>query len=385
MALYSPEMGVSRSTVFTALAILLLLLTAEALAAIFVRIYGDRLPSPDPNRFVASPEQARKIASAFDAEVGWRNRYPTPYGERPRALNFEEPILSVFGDSFTHSDEVEHHETWAEAVAFLLKGDVFNFGGSAYGIDQAVLRFERESKRVATPFVILSFTGIDLGRCLGSFWKFQHPIGNFPLTKPRFTVEEDRLFFHPNPAQTAETLAAAVQNPSFVEQLGQGDPFYNPHGLDRLRPPYLLALARPSLWAAVLADSSPLRPWEDPEHVRLAELLFLRFVRGAEARGMTPIIMHLPQSSELHALAERGILPEAVQQLDRLCTQHAFRCWTPIREAAASVDDLAGLYTRGRSGGHMSAEGNRWLSQFVASRVNDLRQHPVPAESATPD
>lgn len=362
--------------------ILLIVLAGEALATLFVGIYGDRLPSPDPNRFVASPKQARKVASAFDAEIGWRNRYPTPYGERPRAQDFGRPLLSVFGDSFTHADEVAHDETWAESLAALLAADVFNFGGSAYGIDQAVLRFERESKHRPTPFVILSFTGIDLDRCLGSFWKFLHPIGNFPLTKPRFTVEADRLRLHPNPALTAETLAASVQDPRFIEQLGRGDPFYNPHELERLRSPYLLALARPSLWTALLADSPPFRPWEEAQHVRLAELLFLRYVRGAEARGMAPIIMHLPQSFEVHALAEQGIAPEAVRQLERICEQYALRCWTPIREAAASVDDLAALYTRGRSGGHLSVEGNRWLSQFVENRVTRLDPISLPSAVA---
>lgn len=358
--------------VFTTLIVAAVTVLAEVLAAIFVSLFGDRLPNPDPEKYVARPTDAIKVHRVFDQEIGWINPYSTPYGERPRSHDYGRPLLALFGDSFTHADEVEDNETWAEFLAPLIASDVYNFGAGAYGLDQAVLRFERESKRRPTRLALLSFVGVDLDRCLTSFWKFYFPIGDFPLTKPRFTVRDEQLHFHPNPAETSEELAAAIQDPVFIERIGRDDPFYNPYALKPLRFPYIFSLANISLLRAAFSNERAAHPWEVPKHIQLAELLFLRFIAGARSQGIVPIIMHLPQSSEVQAAVRDDIVPPAVHQLERICAEQELTCWAPIYDAQKLGGNFTKLYTRGRAGGHLTVEGNRWLAHFVATRVARL-------------
>ena len=82
--------------------------------------------------------------SAFDelrlgSEFGW-----TSYDDRPRpgSPGYETTCAAVFGDSFTHADEVADEQAWPALASRLLACEVENYGTGGYGTDQAVLKAE---------------------------------------------------------------------------------------------------------------------------------------------------------------------------------------------------------------------------------------------------
>ena len=66
------------------------------------------------------------------------------YGARTSPA-FPDPAVpscvSLYGDSFTWSSEVEHEEAWGNLLATQLDCRVHNFGVGGYGSDQAYLRY----------------------------------------------------------------------------------------------------------------------------------------------------------------------------------------------------------------------------------------------------
>jgi len=197
-------------------------LAAEVLAGFAIDRVKLRLRFPEPTLYLTDAEDAAHLALRFDADLGWRTPYnQTPFGERPRARDYARPLIATFGDSFTHGDEVGDTETWQEALAEKLGGDVYNFGVGAYGLDQALLRYEKIGLRQPTPVVILAFISGDLERCFRRFRKFHHPESNFAYTKPRLLLSHDELTLLPNPVRTIEALEAGVQDVSFISRIAR--------------------------------------------------------------------------------------------------------------------------------------------------------------------
>ncbi len=53
--------------------------------------------------------------------------------------------ISCFGNSFTHSSEVKNEDTWEEQINAANKDlEVINFGVGGYGLDQAMLRYQKD-------------------------------------------------------------------------------------------------------------------------------------------------------------------------------------------------------------------------------------------------
>ena len=109
-----------RPLVFGALGIIAVAALCEALASAALSVLEKRLPFPDPRLYLAGPVSVERLARNFDPELGWTTPYDTPFGERPRAVDYGRPLVSAFGDSFTHGDEVNASDTWEEALARVL-------------------------------------------------------------------------------------------------------------------------------------------------------------------------------------------------------------------------------------------------------------------------
>ena len=113
------------------------------------------------------------------------------------------PKIACFGDSYTFCRQVEDHETWQYYLSNKLNNKVLNFGVGNYGVDQALLRYERTELPVSVKVVMLGFVPETICR-IHSFWKHYLEFGNTFAFKPRFSVEKEGLKFHPNIMQTRE-------------------------------------------------------------------------------------------------------------------------------------------------------------------------------------
>jgi hypothetical protein len=369
---------------FTTTLTMALMVTAtalcEGLASAALSLIETRLRFPEPQLYLADPSSLKRLAGNFDAELGWTTPYGTRFGERPRAVDYGRPLVSAFGDSFTHGDEVSDGETWAEALAASLGGDVFNFGVGGYGMDQTLLRFERDQLRRPTPIVIFAFISGDLERCNWRYWKFHSPESPFPMTKPRLVLRDGSLELLPNPVSTPEALQAGVQDVAFVERLSREDASFNPNGLPAIHRPYLFMLAQPSVWRGAFTAARPRNVWSDPGAVHLAEQILVRFAQVARERGARPVIVQLPLHAEMAAYLEGGKEPLASVETRAICERNGLECIQPmLDEPAGPMGERWSYFVRGKGGGHYSARGNRRIADVLADHLRQLAPQLVAA------
>ena len=168
--------------------------------------------------FVSIQESLDKYNSStssrlmYDPELGWSPRpnardwvyfynsagirsAPAEYSlsPEPGALRIE-----LFGDSYTHCDEVPIEECWGTRLEARLnkKGvpaEVINFGVSGYGVDQAFLRWRKLGRTYSPQLVILGFNADDVSRNVNLLRPIYRKSTSLPLSKPRLIVEDDQL------------------------------------------------------------------------------------------------------------------------------------------------------------------------------------------------
>lgn len=371
--------------IFATSTLLLLLVLGELLTGWVLGRAEARLPFPEPELYVSEPIPLERLAKRFDADLGWVHRYESPYGERPRPVDYGRPLVAAFGDSFTRGDEVKHAETWSSALAELLGGDVYNFGVGGYGMDQILLRFERDQPRRPTPIALFAFIGGDLERCYRRYWKFHHPAGRFPMIKPRLLLENGELQLLPNPVGSTEELLAAIQDLDFVTRLAAEDPSFNPHGLPKIRRPYLSMLVRPSLWRGLLAAQRTPDAWASDEGTRLAEQILVRFDQVARARGTLPVVLQLPVLHELRNYHQQSAEPLVTRRTREICQRQNLHCLFPISSGSGqSLEQIGSYFVDGLKGGHYSPAGNGWIARAIAGGLRSIAPELLSEPASNP-
>ena len=270
--------------------------------------------------------QARSNAyGRYDPELGWTlspNRrvglYATDrHGVRCRFQSLfhscwsttDEPIIGAFGDSFTHGDEVEYEQTWPYILEKELGEKVINFGVPGYGVDQAILRFERWSRRVRMKTAIVALVPGDLARNASVFREilYLHPTLK---AKPRFIRKHGGEIARmpervPHPAEVPDILRRFDQTP-----------------YRRYEDTYVPGMFRTGVWdrsyAARFIQSLPIwrarRRLEQPIQsllqggslYQLNLAILRRFVRDARDAGILPVVLLLAEEDALRAMARKG-------------------------------------------------------------------------------
>ena len=175
-----------------------------------------------------------------DPELGWsiavdRRHSVLPYssdrhGFRRTAISDADdalPVVSVWGDSIVHGDEVGDADTWLWQLQERLANRyrVVNGGISAYGCDQATLRFARFAARVQSDVAVLCYVTADLYRHINIQRAF-HFGSNFPFLKPRYVVEDGYPRLISPPPSDIDTVAEVMRRPDVQELLKRYDRFY---------------------------------------------------------------------------------------------------------------------------------------------------------------
>lgn len=362
---------------------------------------ADECPTLDPqglNKF---------LEDGWDSQLGWVRKPDTSHdevGKENRTTRYhigpdgarvnpgfggETPIIAAYGDSYTFARQVNDDETWTHILSQILGGNVANLGVGNYGLDQALLRLERDFETHSAPVVLMGVVPETICRIL-NIWKHYSEYGNTFGFKPRFVIEDGALRLLPNPVNVPDKFHRLDE---IVPKLKEDDFFYaRKFSCDMLRFPYLWHLARswprngPLLWDAVrdrltggggsrafmrvmernIAIAAALYREKKPQDLMLA--LARRFAAFARARGAVPVIVMFPQLFDLKRL--RSGDPYYEPFLARL------------KEEGISVIDVApvvlernddrALYIDDRFGGHFSAEGNRLLAEYLATHLMEL-------------
>ncbi len=124
--------------------------------------------------------------------------------------------IALFGDSFTHAEEVTFENTWGHLLEERLKrsgikAEVLNFGFSAYGTDQAYLRWKRDGKQFHPQIVILGLQLENIKRN-GNLIRPLYLPERLPRSKPRFISENGALRLINTPAAHPRDVPDIIKN-----------------------------------------------------------------------------------------------------------------------------------------------------------------------------
>src|SRR6185503_18534955 len=118
---------------------------------------------------------------------------------------------------FTFGTEVEDESAWTNVLADTLGCPVSNFGVAGYGVDQAILRFEKNAEDRAD-LVVLGFYMLDMDRSMTQWFYSISPSTETKFSfKPRFLLEGNgELRLVPIPVDSYETARRLIRRPASV-------------------------------------------------------------------------------------------------------------------------------------------------------------------------
>lgn len=365
-----------RKTLLFSLVLLMLTATVvEVLAFSCLWLFRDRF-SIRTSDYLVTEEQLPKLARRHNPDLGWDTNFSSPFGERPKTRDYGRALMTTFGDSNTYCGEVGPEDTWQEYLSEILQADVYNFGVGGYGTDQAYLKYREKAAALRPAIVALGLITENMGRVVNSYRPFYNPETGIRLPKPRFELEHGALVLKQNPILDKADLLK-LTNEAFLEELGRKDFWYR---FDRpfatFTFPYSRCLVSRPLWDRVLSrgdDRNP-RPreelWRQEEYSTLMFAIFRQFVADVSAAGATPIIVLLPQRSDVRSQLEEERPRYAVGRILDHCEAAGYHCFeaiTALADNVKSAGDMDRFFP-----GHISAGGNRIIAVHFAAYLKEL-------------
>lgn len=357
----------------------------------------------------------RFVEHGWDAEIGWVRKPHTAHDEAAKgggtsryhidgtgarvSPGFEDgpPIVLAYGDSYTFSRQVNDDQTWPHALSLLLGGWVANYGVGNYGVDQALMRLEREFDDHPAPVVFMGFVPETICR-VTSIWRHFSEYGNIFAFKPRFVLDGNGgLELIPNPVDSPEKFHHIAE---MLPWLKERDFFYaRKFKPDMLRFPYLWSLwssrrRNLPLMAAAFSDrlggdgkkafcrvmerniALTAELYREDAPLDLMVAIVERFAGFVRAKGAAPAVVILPQLYDLKRL--RAGDHYYAPFVERLVGTYAVADLGPM---FAEADDDAAYYIDDRYGGHLSAAGNDKAARRLAEDLGPLIEV---AQSAAP-
>ncbi len=291
--------------------------------------------------------------------------------------------IATFGDSFMYGADVEVQDSWqARLEASDPTVEVLNFGVSAYGTDQSVLRYFEEGVRFSPQVVVLSYISENNLRNLTTFRPFYLPSTGLPFAKPRYRLEGEQLTLVGNPLPSAEDYRTFLANPEeTLPRIGEHDAFYQQYEsssvgffdrsptfraarfwVRRLMERFTSGADRPQVlddWYRPLAGNNP-----------LLFRMFDAFRDEAASHGSRPIVMLFPTHFDYQKLQQGGELSYAhvaafleAQNFIFIDVADIFQVYL---DDGGSEEDL---FAFGAEGGHFSPLGHRLIADAMSENL----------------
>ena len=352
------------------------------------------------------------ILHGYDPELGWRRKPGTWHDEqgkygttryhidmdgarcRPGHEHF--PVYAVcYGDSFTFCRQVNDNETWEYFLSEKLRAGVLNFGVGNYGLDQALLRMERELNSQSPRIVIMGVVPSTIVRIL-CVWKHYNEFGNTFGFKPRFDLKDSRLIYIKN---IIDHESKFPEYEKYLDRIKVNDYFYeSKFRREMIRFPYLFHIWKNAfrniplisiLLIGKLFKVAGIRNhWlEDYPLMKIMQInlklryrlfkdryacdLFLgiieRFREFVLARGMRPVFLFLPQKDDVLFIKKRGYYyRDLIRSVgEKLVT-------VDMTDILLAADDLDTLYSDDNVyGGHFSKDGNCFVAEELYKKLKE--------------
>lgn len=362
------------------LVLFITLLSLEVLSCVGGRVLRARGTFYDPG----NAEGLAHYLEVRDPELGWPRPSPLPPDQDASGSRispaFPDPsvpsCLSLYGDSFTYSDEVDHEHAWGNVLAKKMGCRVANRGVGGYGTDQALLRFRR-FKDDRSKAMLLGFATVNIQRNVNSFRALVVGKSAFSF-KPRFTVDaagELTLVPMPLPGTEAEYMEIA----NHPERHLHGDPFVpgGPMGVSTLSFPYLasiIGLRNDFRIRAVMKGEPSHAAFFQPDHpargLQVTAAIARTFAREVKERGSWAGFVIIPISADLEHRKKKGtiVYQPLVDELKRAGIP--FLDTTELFFSALGSREPCSIYTKCPAG-HFTEEGYALLAEYVYSWLKE--------------
>ena len=282
--------------------------------------------------------------------------------------------IALFGDSFTHGSEVPFESTWGYYLEKYLNeagvdAEVLNFGVSAYGIDQAFLRWKKDGRRFSPDLVIFGFQAENVKRNLSLFRDFYHSRTGVIFTKPRFVLNSDQLKLINVPTIPPEDLREVIANFD-TSKLADDEYYYDPSDYaDRIwRKSKLFSLIENRLERFVAKQNAAQTEKSfyqlDQEGGRLALTIVNEFGADVEASDAKFMILHMPKRRQIITLSKGGEL-EYSDLLEELVRRHVVI--DPADELLKEFE-ASSIESMFMEGGHPTDKA----SQIIAHKITKI-------------
>lgn len=291
--------------------------------------------------------------------------------------------VSIYGDSFAWSDEVDRVHAWGNVLSGILHCRVANFGMNGYGTDQAYLRFKTNLKDQAK-VVLLVFSSDNIRRSVNRVRNFIIP-GPQLGTKPRFILGADgQLELIPLPKFTGAEYNAFIRNPA----PDLADEFFlpgGPSGVQALRFPYTLSLLKSmpflfSLWRLGTPQYYEFFRRDHPSHaLAVTEAIMKAFRAETAARGKYPLIVLVPIYPDLVYFKKHGgwVYQPVMDDLSR--DKITYLNLGPGILAYLGSRDPGEIFNHRY--GHCTEEGYKLIAQLIYNKMAELLGKDLPGRN----
>jgi lysophospholipase L1-like esterase len=224
------------------------------------------------------------------------------------------------GDSMTYGYEVRCEDSWGHALEAQLGPavQVLNFGVSGYGLDQVLLRYERDTQPWKSQIVLIGITSEEIRRSINVYNFLMNPdwLG-LPFARPRLILKNGV----PSPInQPVPTPAEVFAHTTITELLHlDQDAYFRRLEWER---DGLWHFFEQSYFFRLLISLRPpidLRQERVSEETMMAlgEQVLTTLVRDVREQGAIPLVVHFPYQWELRKAAKYGdkYIPLSVQML----------------------------------------------------------------------
>ena len=288
-----------------------------------------------------------------------------PRTPRPGVLR-----IAIFGDSFTHGDEVTYEQTWGYALENTLKSagvdaEVINFGFCGYGMDQAYLRWKKTGRLFSPDIVIFGFQPENLQRNVNIIRLMYRPTDEIFFSKPRFIISGGALKLLNVPCIDPQRLVGILQNLNSWDLLKYE---YWAIPVNYVERPWQRSMLLRAIWN--LCTKEITRSALFPEFKRVDKepaLLGLRiiqaFKKDVEASGSKFLVVYLPHTPTLGMLLAGQEPTEAdiIGELDKTAV-----VIHPEKELA---EQIVKTPWRAAQFHHYSADENNVLGRKIAQVI----------------
>jgi len=235
--------------------------------------------------------------------------------------------IALVGDSMTYGYEVPCEDSWGHVLEAHLGPavQVLNFGVSGYGLNQVLLRYERDAQPWKPQIVLIGITSQEIQRMISVYNFLMNPdwLG-LPYVRPRLILKNGA----PSPINQPVPAPAEVFGHTTVNELSYLDQDAYFRRLEWERDG-LWRLFQKSYFFRLLTS---LRPPSDPPReevsqetmMALSQQVLTTLVRAAREQGAIPLVIHFPYQFELRSAAEYGdkYVPPSLQMLRQAEVDH---------------------------------------------------------------